>query len=409
MSYQREKKQFRIYLLVIALVACFTLGMFLGRKNSAKLDSVIPVESGEEFSREDLNFLKEVWDKVKKKYVGEIPNEKEVLEGAARGIVESLGDPYSVYWNEKESQEFLEDMEGSFEGIGAELSIRDQVLTIVSPLDGMPAQTAGIEAGDKILQINGEITTEMTLDEAVSKIRGPKGTKVKLMIFRDGNGNGDPLEFEITRAKIDIKSVSWEKKDNQLAYLRVSGFLGDTEEEFSKVAKEIEAWGAQGIILDLRNNSGGYLEVAVDLASYFLPTGSLVVKENYGDSNKSKDEEHYTKNKLNTTSLKNYPLVVLINEGTASSAEILAGAVRDNRGVKLVGEKTFGKGSVQEIERLSDGSVVKVTVAEWLTPKGTSIKEEGLNPDVEQKNLYGNEEEKQEDQQLLKAIEILTN
>jgi carboxyl-terminal processing protease len=409
MSYLQEKKQFKVYLITIALVACFVLGMFFGKKNSVDIESLRLENNESEFSEQDIIFLKEIWDKIKGKYVGEIPEEAKVIEGAAKGMVESLDDPYTVYWNKKESQDFLADMEGSFEGIGAEIGIRNQVLTVISPLDGMPAQTAGIKSGDKIIQINEEITTEMTLDEAVSKIRGPKGSQVKLIIIREGNGDNDPLEFEITRDKIDIKSVSWEKKDNQLAYLRISSFLKDSEDEFFKVAQEIEGWKAEGIILDLRNNSGGYLEIAVDIASYFLSSGSLVVKEDYGDVNKSKNTEHYTTNKLNKKNLEKYPLVVLVNQGTASSAEILAGALRDNREIKLVGEKTFGKGSVQELEELSDGSVLKVTVAKWLTPEGVNIGEEGLNPDIEQKILKAEEGEEQEDQQLLKAIEIIKN
>jgi len=246
----------------------------------------------------------------------------------------------------------------------------------------------------------------MTLDEAVKKIRGLKGTQVKLVVLRGSNGDGKPLEFEITRDKIDFKSASWEEKDNQVAYVRVSGFLRDTDQEFSKVAKEIKNKKIKSIVLDLRNNPGGYLEMAVNLAGYFLPKGSLVVTEDYGDTNKSKNEEHYTENRLNKASLEEYPLVILINEGTASSSEILAGAIRDNRGVKLIGKKTFGKGSVQEIEKLSNGSAVKITVAKWLTPKEINLEDGGLDPDIEQEISIDSAEES-EDQQLLKAIEVV--
>ena len=406
MDYHQEKKQFRVYFIVATIVIFFLLGVFWGKRSVGNHEFSGVTKNGEKFSADEVNFLNEVWEKINGKYVGEIPNSEKALEGAAKGLVESLDDPYTVFWDEEESQDFLGDMEGSFEGIGAEVGIRDQMLTVISPLDGMPAQQAGLKASDIILQIDGEITTEMTLDEAVKKIRGLKGTQVKLVVLRGSNGDGKPLEFEITRDKIDFKSASWEEKDNQVAYVRVSGFLRDTDQEFSKVAKEIKNKKIKSIVLDLRNNPGGYLEMAVNLAGYFLPKGSLVVTENYGDTNKSKNEEHYTENRLNKASLEEYPLVILINEGTASSSEILAGAIRDNRGVKLIGKKTFGKGSVQEIEKLSNGSAVKITVAKWLTPKEINLEDGGLDPDIEQEISIDSAEES-EDQQLLKAIEVV--
>ncbi|MEA3273096.1 MAG: S41 family peptidase [Patescibacteria group bacterium] len=406
MDHQQEKKQFKVYFMVAALATFFILGVFFGKRSVADREFSGVTKNGERFSVEGMDFLNEVWEKVNGKYVGETPDSQEALEGAAKGLVSSLGDPYTVFWDEEESQDFLGDMEGSFEGIGAEVGIRKQMLTVISPLDEMPAQQAGLKAGDIILQINGEITTEMTLDEAVKKIRGPRGTQVKLVVVRGNNGDGKPLEFEITRDKIDFKSASWEEKDDQIAYVRVSGFLRDTDQEFSEVAKEIKNKNIKKIVLDLRNNPGGYLEMAVSLSSYFLPKGSLVVTEDYGDANKSKNEEHYTENRLNKASLEEYPLVILINEGTASSAEILAGAVRDGRGVSLIGKKTFGKGSVQEVEKLSNGSSVKITVAKWLTPKGVNLEDGGLEPDIEQE-IFIDSAENEEDQQLLKAIEVV--
>ncbi|MBU2025893.1 MAG: S41 family peptidase [Patescibacteria group bacterium] len=406
MEHRNEKKQFRIYFLVIILVLSFALGMFFEKRSAAWgiTKGTKSQAAFGELSVNDLEFLDNIWKVLEDKYAGELPGKDEAVQGAARGLVGSLDDPYTVFWDQEESRDFLEEMQGSFEGIGAEIGVRDQILTVVSPLDDMPAQRAGIMAGDKILQIDDELANDMTLDEAVKKIRGPKGSKVKLTIFRENNGGGDPIEIEVTRDKIDIKSVKWEDKGDGQVYVRISGFLKDTDKEFERAAGEIRKTDAQAIILDLRNNPGGYLTTAIELAGYFLPRGSLVVKEEYEKGLSYKNKEHETSGK---GILKDYPVVILINKGTASSAEILAGAIRDNKGAKLIGEQTFGKGSVQEMVDLEQGSSLKITVAKWFTPNGQSIDKQGLSPDIEQK-LTSEDIKQGRDSQLDRAKEILS-
>ena len=404
MDYATEKKQLKVYFLVIIVAGAFLFGVLAGRYDSGKASLLTgekkETQAGENLDAGDVEMLDEVLTVLSEKYVGDLPDKKKIVEGAARGIVDSLEDPYTVFWDEKESNDFLDEMEGSFEGIGAEIGIRDEVLTIVAPLDGMPAQKAGIEAGDVILKINDELTSEMSVDSAVSKLKGPKGTTVKVTVYRKDDNNGDPFDVEITRDVIDLKSVKWEKKGEDVAYIRVSAFLRDTEDEFETAMKEVQAAGAKKIVLDLRNNPGGFLEGSVDLAGHFLERGSLVVTEDYGEENQSHNKEHFTRG---TGELKDYQLVILVNNGSASAAEILAGAIRDNRGVKLVGEDTFGKGSVQEMQILSNGDYLKVTIAKWLTPNGTSIDKEGLKVDVAQEL----DAEKDGDEQLEKALEML--
>lgn len=400
--YEEEKRQFKVYFFIIALVAAFAAGVFLGRSSNESGAARIfsGTERGEDLSASDLGVLWDAWDVIGQKYAGEIPTKEKVVEGAARGMIASLDDPYTVFWNKEESEDFASEMEGSFEGIGAEIGIRNQILTVIAPMDGTPAANAGIKSGDKIFKINDEVTTEMTLDEAISRIRGPKGTQVRLTIIRGGAESSEPLEFELTRDTIDVKSVSWEMKDDQTAYLRLGAFMKDTESEFNRAADEILKSGAKRIVLDLRNNPGGYLETSVYVAGYFLPRATLVVTEDFGEVNSFKNNKYTTSG---SSLLAKYPLVVLVNEGTASAAEILAGALRDNREIKLIGEKTFGKGSVQEIEKLAGGSTIKVTVARWLTPKGANINKEGLTPDIKQE--AGDDENN--DQQLQKALETV--
>jgi carboxyl-terminal processing protease len=263
----------------------------------------------------------------------------------------------------------------------------------------MPAEKAGIKPGDKILRINEKETGELSLDEAVSNIRGEKGTNVKLTII--SKEDNTPREVEITRGNIDVKSVKWEMKDDNIAYIRLNTFSEDTVKEFTQVAREIKESNAQKIILDVRGNPGGYLGSAVDIGGFFLPIGSLVAREDFGGKRSAID--YSTKN---NPVLDNYPMVILINQGSASAAEILAGALNELKGVKLIGERTFGKGSVQEFLPLSDGSNLKVTVAQWLTPQGKVINKEGIHPEIE---IGFTEEDilSENDVQLTKAIEVL--
>ena len=317
-------------------------------------------------------------------------------------MVKSLGDPYTVFFPPEEAKRFNEDVKGSFEGVGMEIDVKKGQLIIVAPLEGTPAQKAGLKAGDKILAINSTSTADLTLEEAVKLIRGPRGTAVTLTVQRESWEKNQ--DIKIIRETIQVPSLKLELKKTKkgdTAYLKIYQFSERTSFEFQKTALDILNGQVQGIILDLRNNPGGYLEVAQDVAGWFLERGQTVVVEDFGFG---KDQNVYKAE--GPALLSAYPLVILINQGSASASEILAGALRDNRGISLVGEKSFGKGSVQELENLTGGSSLKITVAKWLTPKGKLIADVGLEPDfkieVTEKDF-----EAEKDPQLEKALEII--
>ena len=379
----------------LALIFYF-LGYLVGHKN-LELDQnyqpkIINTSLGKP-KEVDFAIFWDAWKVVTEKYVGEYSPEK-MIYGAIKGMVDSLGDPYSVFLEPGDNQMFLEDLSGEIEGIGAELSLKEGQLIIVAPLDDSPAQKAGLKAQDKILKINDEDTLEFTLDEAVSKIRGPSGTTVSLLV--DRTGFTSPQEFVIKRETIVIKSVKWEEKGS-VGYIKISQFGEDTKTLAQKAAQELSAKNLQGIVLDLRNNPGGYLDASIDVASLFM-AGGVVVRE--VDKNGRQE--------LIETTLKgqltNNKIVILINGGSASASEIVAGALKDSRGALLVGERTFGKGSVQELENLAKGAALKLTVAKWLTPSGKTINEEGITPDIEIKQSE-EDETAGLDTPLMKALE----
>ncbi len=374
------------YLLIIFLIV-FVFGYYLGQTEKPLLIKPAPSEKA------DMSLFWETWDLVKEKYVNQI-NDQDLVYGAIKGMVNALGDPYSAFMTPEENKQFEEDMQGSFEGIGAEIGIRDGVLTIIAPLEGMPAEKAGIKAGDKVIKVNDKSTAEMTLNEAVRLIRGPRGTTVSLTILR----NGEAQEIKIVRNQIDIKSVKLEQKENNIIYIDINGFLQDTSQEFTIAAAQVLLLNPKGIILDLRNNPGGYLDQAIEVTGWFVDKGEVVVIEEFGDN---KQTEHKA---FGNASLKKYPLVVLVNQGSASGSEILAGALRDLRSTKLIGEKTFGKGSVQELENLENKSSLRITIAKWLTPNGYSIHEKGLEPDLA---MIDDPKTEDVDEQLEEAMKIL--
>jgi len=404
------KKYISLPIWFILLTAIFGLGFFVGQSSQPSVDKVEDL-SGKQLGQPalvDFSLFWDAWHLIESKYVDRDDlNQQEMVYGAVSGLLKSLDDPYSVFMEPSESKKFIDDMGGSFEGIGAEVGIRKGVLTIISPLEGMPAQEAGLRAGDKILKIDETLSADLTLDEAVSLIRGDKGTKVILLVARD-NWN-QAKEIEVTRGTIKIPIIEWEmltsagqadgEKDN-IAYIQFYHFTDNAPREFRKVAKEILASSAEGLILDVRNNPGGYLEVAVDIASWFLPKGELIVTEDFGNG---QGNEYRSKG---YNGLSELPTVVLINQGSASASEILAGALRDIKKIKIVGQESFGKGSVQQLERLKDGSSIKITVAKWLTPAGLCISEEGISPDLEIE-LTEEDIDEMRDPQLDKALEIL--
>ena len=388
------------FILVVVLLS-FCLGFYLGKIEGEKLviKGVINRGLGQP-NGVDFSLFWDAWVRIQDKYVDKQKLDyQKMVYGAISGMVNSLKDPYTVFFPPEESKIFLEDISGSFEGVGMEIGIRDNQLTVISPLENTPASRAGLRPGDKILEVDGTSTANIGLVEVVKLIRGPKGTEVVLKIFREGWD--EPKEFRITREVIKIPVLKWELKNDDIVYIKIYHFSENADLEFRKEARKILNTSAKRIILDLRNNPGGYLEVAVNIAGWFLQRGDVVAIEDFGGTReaieyKSKGQGQFL----------DYPIVVLINQGSASASEILAGALRDNRGVKLIGEKSFGKGSVQELERLPGDCSLKITIAKWLTPNGNHITDVGLVPDIEVK-MTDQDYKQGRDPQLDKAIEII--
>jgi len=382
------------FFLAAAILISFGLGIWLGRSQIV-CEACPPQEI-------DFSLFWNAWKVIQDKFVAKDNlDTKGMIYGAISGMIKSLNDPYTIFLEPSDAKRFTEDVKGTFEGVGMEIGIRKNQLQVVSPLEGSPAQKAGLRAGDKILEVNGTSTIDMTVEEAVNLIRGPKGTEVVLNVFREDWQ--DAKDIKIIRAVINVPSLKWELKENDIAYIKLYQFSENASPDFRKAVIEILASPANRIILDLRNNPGGYLEVAQDIAGWFLENGQTVTIEDFG----GKQEEEIYKAQ-GSANLLPYPTVVLINQGSASASEILAGALRDNRKVKLIGETSFGKGSVQEMEKLKDGSSLKVTIARWLTPNGDSISEKGLEPDIKAE-ISDKDLEDGKDPQLDKAIEIIKN
>lgn len=390
-------------IITFSIGVSFGAGFYFGDKNIPSIEKVTSVANKEMGMPEGVDFSMfwDVWRDVEDSFVEENKISREdMVYGAISGMVKSLGDPYTVFLDPEEAKKFKDDVSGSFEGIGAEIGIRKDVLTIISPLKGTPADLAGLRPGDKILKINDTITLDLTVEEAVSMIRGQKGTEVVLYITRDGFEKAK--EIKIIRGTIKIPIVKFEMKDGDTAYIALYHFTANSSVELRNALREALNAGAKKMVLDLRNNPGGYLDVSIDIASLFLSAGEVVVSEEFGNGEKDEYKSY------GPGVLKDFPMVVLINEGSASASEILAGALRDVRGIKLIGQKTFGKGSVQQLKDLKNGASLKVTIAKWFTPKGYSISEGGLAPDIEVE-MTEEDFEKQRDPQLEKALEIIKN
>lgn len=401
------KKYFAFFLVIFLLVGSFWIGYVNGAKSQDAGNKIHPISSvvidnrlSTDKNEVDFSLFWKVWDSLKEKHVNKNSlDAQELVYGSIRGMLRATGDPYTTFFDPKETKSFSQDISGSFEGIGAELGIKDGILTVIAPLEGSPAQKAGLLAGDKILKIEDKTTVDMTIDQAVDLIRGKKGTAVKITILH--KGDQETKEIAITRDIIEVKSVKIEFKNDSIAYLKINQFGEKTSKEFDLAMSQILSNNSKGIILDLRNNPGGFLDKSVAIASRMIPRGKIVVTEEDGAGKK---DNLYT---AGGDKISQLPTVVLINEGSASASEILAGALRDNRGVQLIGKKSFGKGSVQELISLPGNSSVKITVAKWLTPNGDYIMEKGINPDVDI-DLTADDLKNNLDPQLDKAIEIIT-
>ncbi len=323
-----------------------------------------------------LSTIEQAWNTIFNDYVDKTKLDADALSRAAiKGMVEALDDPHTAYIDAETYSLTVGSFQGKFEGIGAQVGIKDKQIVVIAPLPDSPAAKAGIKPGDTIMEIDGKSTSGMSLEEAVAKIRGPKGTSVSLLILHEGENT--PVRFEIVRAEISLSSVNFDMRDN-IAYIRISSFSERTNEELTPVMEDIASKGASSIILDLRSNPGGVLNTVVDIASRFLKEGVVVnVVDNQG-----KQSSLSVKQGGATTDL---PMVVLVDNYSASGSEVLAGALQDYHRATVAGTKTFGKGSVNILRRLDDGSGIYITTARWLTPNGRLIEGEGLDPDVELK------------------------
>ena len=386
----RALKRFAVlYLLVLVGTGGFISGMFYGEGRD-KAASPSSEQSAERPARvvnadalgeipEDLDFnlFWDVWNEVRANYVRQPVSERDLFYGALRGMVAALDDPYSVFLEPQTANEFGKELKGTFDGIGAEIGIKQGQLQIVAPLPDSPAERAGLRPGDRILAIDGTDTTGMAVDEAVSKIRGEKGTVVTLVIYR-GDGP-EPFDVQITRSQIVVKSVNVKMETTpgglNIGIIEIRQFNEETTSLFDQAVREVLGKNPAGVILNLRNNPGGYLDAAVDVAGEWVKE-QVVVKEKTAQGN---EVEFRSDGRARFEGL---PTVVLINQGSASGAEIVAGALQDLGAATLVGMKTFGKGSVQDFQGLPDGSALKLTIAEWLTPKGRSINQQGIDPDL---------------------------
>jgi carboxyl-terminal processing protease len=364
---------------VIFIVLIFSFVSFsnifpLREQQSRLTDNGTPrTETKIEGLPEEFGILNEAWDSVSEIYVNKNELDAEKLsQGAVRGMIEALDDPYSAYVDPETYELEISSLKGKYQGIGAYISSKDEQLSIIAPMEGSPAERAGIQKGDVILEINGESTEGMSATEAALKIQGPKGTSVTLLILSlDAD---EPREVVVTRDEITLESVKWEMHDT-IAYIQLAGFKQTTNKDLTDALKKILEGGAEGIVLDLRNNPGGLLNAAVDIGSNFLDGVALV---DVVDS----DGVHRPINARRGGIATEIPLVVLVNDASASASEVLAGALQDYGRAKLIGTTTFGKGSVQIIRMLDDGSALHLTTARWLTPLGRPIEGVGLTPDI---------------------------
>lgn len=425
---RRLKTTHAVLLILVAAGAAFAAGTVFGRYGlardarsgvSAASDNGQPSSTvkvtgvGSDAPRSlskqvDFSLFWEVWNDLKAQYYQQPVEDKTLFYGALRGLASSLDDPYTAFFEPSEAEDFSNALKGEFSGIGAEIGVKNGQLQIIAPLSGSPAEKAGIKPRDFIVKIDGKESINMPVDQAVTKIRGPKGTQVKLQLARlkpqkdpKAKPEYETLDVTITRDTIVVKSVRVQVKTDGLFVIEIHNFNADIEESFRAAVDEIINKGATGVVIDLRNDPGGYLDKAIAVAGEWLKDDIVVEQRERGQIT---EKYRGTGRGL----LKRIPTVVLINEGSASAAEILAGALQDYGLAAIVGKKSFGKGSVQDYKEYRDGSAVKITIAEWLTPKGRSINQEGISPDVEI-NLTNEDADADRDPQLDKALELLRN
>ena len=390
-------------IIVALFFVTFFVGVYIGDSNRPAIDKVLGLSNKETpvAVTTDFSAFWKVWNTIDEKFPkADAITAQNRVYGAISGLMSSLKDPYSVFFAPDEAKSFEEEIAGNFDGIGMEVGIKNKVLTVIAPLKDTPAYKADIKPGDEILKIDKTVTSDLTIDEAIKLIRGPKGTSVTLTIFREGFQQ--PKEITIIRDTINIPTLDTESRKDGIFVIKLYSFSASSADLFRNAMQQFVNSGSSKLLLDLRGNPGGYLDAAVDMASWFLPSGKTVVTEDYGNN---KSPEIYRSKGYNIFNNK-LKFVILIDGGSASASEILAGAMQDNGIAKLVGSQSFGKGSVQEVVNITPDTILKITVAKWLTPNGTSISEKGLTPDypveITQKDL-----DAKKDPQMDKATALL--
>ncbi len=399
---------------VVAGVAVIAGSFFVGNYYGTSHAQVFPDSTASVVNKDmgkpgnvDFAPFWEAWNILSEKYVathkgatGAITDQDKVW-GAIKGLTESLGDPYTTFFPPQEAKEFQSQIAGNFEGVGMEVGMKDGIVTVIAPLKNSPSEKAGLKAGDHILQINATSTANISIDEAVRLMRGPKGSTVKLLILSPNDTR--PREISIVREVINIPTIDTKARKDGIFVISLYSFSENSATLFRNALQEFVKSGDSKLVLDLRGNPGGYLDAAVDMASWFLPADKVIVKE---DSGGHGDDFVYNSKGYNAFANKKIQMMILVDGGSASASEILAGALQEHGIAKLVGTKTFGKGSVQQLVNLTPETSLKITVARWLTPNGKSISEQGLAPDVEVK-ITEDDITKQNDAQFKKAIELL--
>lgn len=395
-----------IVVIILLIIIAFFSGVFFEKDRNTKINNLPLISNNGALQPTSVDFspLWKTWNVINEKFVPatttDILTNEEKLYGAIQGLASSLGDPYTVFLPPEDAEIFEDDISGNFEGVGMEIGIRDNVLTVIAPLKDNPAERAGIKTGDKILKIDDTATDGMTIDKAVKLIRGEGGTAVKLTILREGED--ELLEIEVVRGTIQIPTIDTKLRDDGVFVIELYNFSAISANLFREALREFINSGTDKMILDLRGNPGGFLEASIDMASWFLPTGKVVVTEDFGENDKPRIHRSKGYNIFND----NLKMIILVNQGSASASEILAGALQQQNKATLVGTNTFGKGSVQELVKITPDSSFKVTIAHWLTPNGKSISDGGLSPDVEVQFTKEDLEAKG-DPQLEKAVELL--
>ncbi len=385
----------------VLVVVFFVLGVYVGLHKQTSASRFAGTRP--DGTQVDLSSFWKVWNSIDEKYPdASSVTEEERIFGAIAGLVGSLEDPYSVFFEPEEAKSFEEDIAGSFSGIGMEVGLKDRILTVIAPLKDTPAYRAGVKSGDKVLKIDGTSTEGMSVEKAVKLIRGEKGTSVTITILHEGDKN--TLDLTIIRDTINIPTLDTELRSDGIFVIKLYSFSATSSNLFRDAMKKFAAAKTDKLLLDLRGNPGGYLSAAVNIASWFLPDGAVVVTEDYGNN----EEPKVFRSRALATIGDNLKFVILIDEGSASASEIVAGALQDHDRAVLVGTQSYGKGSVQEILDVTADTLLKITVAKWLTPDGNSISEKGLTPDhvVE---FTKEDAAAKRDPQMNKAVELLKN